>query len=60
MRLHRESEGASFTGLKPAGTTKKIIQLNDHAIESKNLNEFLVKLNNHIGKVLQEKYEKSN
>lgn len=58
VRLHRETEGAPFTGLKPAGTTKKIVQLSDHALESKNIDDFLVKLNNHLGKVIKEKYEK--
>lgn len=58
VRLHRETEGAPFTGLKPAGTTKKIIQLCDRALESKNVDDFLVKLNTHIGKVIREKYEK--
>ena len=58
VRLHRETEGAPFTGLKPAGTTKKIVQLSDQAFESKNVDDFLVKLNTHIGKVIKEKYEK--
>ena len=58
VRLHRETEGAPYTGLKPAGTTKSIIQLSDQALESKNIDELLGKLNNHIGKVIREKYEK--
>ena len=58
VRLHREMEGAPFTGLKPAGTTKKIVQLSDQALESKNVDDFLVKLNTHIGTVIKEKYEK--
>lgn len=58
VRLHRETEGAPFTGLKPAGTTKQIIQLSDMAIESKDIDYLLGKLNNHIGMVLREKYNK--
>lgn len=58
VRLHRETEGAPFTGLKPAGTTKKIVQLSDQALDSKDVDTFLVKLNAHIGKVIKEKYEK--
>ncbi|MDT8393636.1 MAG: DUF6448 family protein, partial [Bacteroidales bacterium] len=58
VRLHRETEGAPYTGLKPAGTTKKIIQLSDQAIESKDIDELLGKLNNHIKQVIREKYEK--
>ena len=58
VRLHRETEGASYTGLKPAGTTKQIVQLSDHAIESKDIDDLLVKLNNHVDEVVREKYQK--
>lgn len=58
VRLHRETEGAPFNGLKPAGTTKMIVQLSDKALESNNINDFLVKLNTHIGTVIKDKYEK--
>lgn len=58
VRLHRETEGAPYTGLKPAGTTKQIIQLSDQAIESNNVEYLLDRLNTHIGKVIKEKYEK--
>lgn len=58
VRLHRETEGAPFTGLKPAGTTKKIVQLSDQALESNNIDGFLIKLNTHIGNVIKEKYDK--
>lgn len=57
VRLHREMEGAPYTGLKLAGTTKKIIQLSDQAIESENINDLIQKLNNHTEKVIREKYE---
>lgn len=58
VRLHRETEGAPYSGLKPAGTTKKIIQLSDQALESNDIDELLEKLNNHIGKVIRKNYEK--
>jgi len=58
VRLHRETEGAPYTGLKPAGTTKQIIQMTDKALKENNLDDFLLKLNNHIDKVVREKYEK--
>jgi hypothetical protein len=58
VRLHRETEGAPYTGLKPAGTTKQIIQMTDKAIKENNLDDFLLKLNNHIDKVISEKYQK--
>lgn len=56
VRLHRETEGAPFTGLKPAGTTKKIIVLSDKAIADKNVDDLLSKLNGHIENVIKEKY----
>ena len=58
VRLHRETEGAPYTGLKPAGTTKQIIQMTDKALKENNVDDFLLKLNNHIDKVVREKYEK--
>lgn len=58
VRLHRETEGAPYTGLKPAGTTNQIIQLTDRAIESKDVDDLLGKLNNHIGMVIREKYNR--
>ena len=41
VRLHRETEGAPYTGLKQAGTTKKIIVMSDKAIESGNIDNLL-------------------
>lgn len=58
VRLHRETEGAPYTGLKPAGTTKQIIQMTDNALKENNVDDLLLKLNNHIDKVVREKYQK--
>jgi len=58
VRLHRETEGAPYTGLKPAGTTKQIIQMTDIALEEGNVDDFLVNLNSHINKIVREKYQK--
>jgi hypothetical protein len=58
VRLHRETEGASYTGLKPAGTTKVIIQLSDNAISTGSVDDLVGKLNNHIEKIVREKYKK--
>jgi hypothetical protein len=56
VRLHRETEGAPYTGLKPEGTTKKIIRLSDQAIENEDIDHLLGLLNHHLGQVLREKY----
>lgn len=58
VRLHRETEGAPYTGLKPAGTTKPIIQMTDKTLNENNIDDFLQKLNNHIDKVVREKFDK--
>ncbi len=58
VRLHRETEGAPYTGLKPAGTTKQIIVMSDKAIENNDIDGLLTKLNNHIGNIIKEKYHK--
>lgn len=58
VRLHRETEGAPYTGLKPAGTTKPIIQMTDETLIDGNVDEFLVNLNSHIDNVIREKYQK--
>src|SRR5690606_15466001 len=60
VRLHRETEGAPFTGLKPACSTTPIIQMADKSIENKDVNSLLTNLNKHIQKVVNEKYEKVN
>lgn len=58
VRLHREGEGAPFTGLKPAGSTTPIIQMADRSIEDHNVDNLLTNLNSHIQQVITEKYEK--
>ena len=58
VRLHRETEGAPFTGLKPAGSTKEIIKMSDHAIVAGNVDDLLVQLNNHVNHAILEKYQK--
>jgi len=58
VRLHRETEGAPYTGLKPAGTTKMIIQLSDNAISTGSDDDLISKLNKHIERIIRQKYEK--
>lgn len=56
VRLHRETEGAPYTGLKPAGLTKKIVQLGDNSIKTSEIDNLLEKLEKHMDQVLQEKF----
>src|SRR5690554_1351927 len=57
VRYHRETEGAPYTGLKPAGTTAPIVQMADHAIAQKEVSTLLNDLDSHIRKVVTEKYD---
>lgn len=59
VRLHREMEGATFTGLKPAGTTAHITVMSDKALENGDFNSLLIALNKHVNGQLTEKYEKT-
>lgn len=56
VRLHREGEGASFTGLKPAGSASKIIVMADNAISQGDINDLSGKLVTHMEKELKEKF----
>lgn len=59
VRLHRETEGAPFTGLKPAGATAHITVMSDKALESGDFESLLKALNNHINSQLQSKFDKT-
>ena len=56
IRLHRQTEGFGFDGIKAAGTTKPIVQLSDKAIETGNVENLINQLNGHIAKVVDYKY----
>lgn len=58
VRLHRETEGAPYTGLKEAGTMKEINRLTDEVIVSHQVDNLVSALNGHIEKVVKEKYHK--
>lgn len=58
VRLHRETEGAPYTGLKPAGRPIQIIQMTDTALVEDDIEGFIVKLDEHLNKVVHEKYQK--
>ncbi len=58
VRYHRETEGAPYTGLKPAGSAAPIVKLADNALAQEDVNVLLDKLRNHISRVITEKYDK--
>lgn len=59
VRLHRETEGVAFTGLKPAGSVTPIIKMADQALEKNSVNVLSSELTAHMEKVVKEKYEKA-
>lgn len=58
VRLHRETEGAPYTGLKPAGSTAPIVQMADNSIDNKEVKTLLTNLGKHIEATITEKYNK--
>lgn len=58
VRLHRATEGVGYTGLKPAGSASPIVIMADNAIETKSVEDLLMKFTAHIEKVVREKYDK--
>lgn len=56
VRLHREGEGAPYTGLKPAGSASPIIVMADQAIASGEVKTLTTKFDAHLNKVLADKY----
>lgn len=58
VRLHRESEGAIFTGLKPSGSASQIIVMADNANAAGNIDDLSRKLSIHMENELKEKFNK--
>lgn len=58
VRFHHESEKASFTGLKYSESTKQIFQMTDTALQEDDIENFIIKMDDHLNKVIREKYRK--
>lgn len=58
VRLHREGEGETFTGLKPAGTTSEIIKRTDAALNDQEIETLLANLNTDLAAIIRKKYER--
>lgn len=56
VRLHRETEGAPFTGLKPAGSMTQLVAMADRSIEINSMDKVSKTLNTHLEEVLRERY----
>ncbi len=58
VRLHRETEGEPYTGLKAAGSMTPLIALADNSIAKNSVEEVVTTVTNHLEQVLRERYAK--
>ena len=58
VRLHRETEGEPYTGLKPAGSMTPLVAMADNSIANNSVEEVITTVTNHMEKVLRERYAK--
>lgn len=56
VRLHRETEGASFTGLKPAGSMTPLVEMADNSIADNEVESVINTVTTHLDEVLRERY----
>lgn len=59
VRVHREGEGAPYTGLKPAGEVAPGIALADKALESGSLDALQKTLTEHLAAGLKERFTRA-
>src|SRR5690554_3292910 len=50
VRLHRETEGAPFTGLKPAGSMTPMVEMADRSIEINSMDEVSKTVTTHLAR----------
>ncbi|SMO40478.1 hypothetical protein SAMN06265379_101555 [Saccharicrinis carchari] len=56
VRLHRETEGAPYTGLKPAGSTTPLVVMADNSIAKNDVGEVINTVTTHLEQVLRDRY----
>lgn len=58
VRLHREGEGAPYTGLKPAGTVEPAVEAADKAVEAGSVDALAQKIAMAAEDAVRERYER--
>jgi len=58
VRLHRETEGEPYTGLKPAGSMTPLVAMADNSIAENSVEEVIKTVSTHLEQVLRERYAK--
>ncbi|GGW30251.1 DUF6448 family protein [Arenibacter certesii] len=56
VRLHRETEGAPYTGLKPAGSMTPLVEMADNSIASDNVEVVVTTVTTHLEQILRDRY----
>jgi hypothetical protein len=56
VRVHREGEGAPYTGLKPADAVEPIIAMSDKALDSGSVDPLLKAVTEDVAKGIRERY----
>ncbi len=59
VRVHRESEGAPYTGIKPAGQIAPIVVAADAALEKNNVDRLARHIAAQVEQSIREKFEKA-
>jgi hypothetical protein len=59
VRLHREGEGAAYTGLKPAGMIEAPILKADQALTDGSVEHLADAISNHVGKAMRERFSRA-
>ena len=59
VRLHREGEGATFTGLKPVNSMTPMVEMADNSLEKNDIDYVVNAVNSHLGEVLKERFAKT-
>lgn len=59
VRVHRESEGAPFTGIKPAGQIAPVVAEADAALDKKNVDHLAKHIAALVEKSIRDKFEKA-
>lgn len=56
VRVHRASEGAPYTGLKPAGTVAPVVAMSDRALEQGEVDSMAKKIASHVEAGIRERF----
>lgn len=56
VRVHREGEGAEYTGLKPAGSMTPMVEMADNSLDVKEVESVIKAVNEHLEELLREKF----